>query len=161
MDFKAERETRNFTQTSTMSGSQLPMIFQTADLVFEDRVSAYKNDILGLCKPHEVSERIGKYIAQNVEASGWQAVWRSTPKSSGLQQPFDVVVEVKWIFSLWNLLRKLVNYCSFVCANQTILWVPGFFFLFGDDGSHESEFSTTSLCTLLVTGEREDLWNLE
>lgn len=131
MDFKAERETRNFTQTSTMSGSQLPMIFQTADLVFEDRVSAYKNDILGLCKPHEVSERIGKYIAQNVEASGWQAVWRSTPKSSGLQQPFDVVVEVKWIFSLWNLLRKLVNYCSFVCANQTILWVPGFFFSLG------------------------------
>ncbi|XP_020606708.1 SHC SH2 domain-binding protein 1 homolog B-like [Orbicella faveolata] len=77
-----------------MSGSQLPMIFQTADLVFEDRVSAYKNDILGLCKPHEVSERIAKYIAQNVEASGWQAVWRSTPKSSGQQQPFDVVVEV-------------------------------------------------------------------
>lgn len=57
-----------------MSGSQLPMIFQTADLVFEDRVSAYKNDILGLCKPHEVSERIGKYIAQNVEASA--AFWR-------------------------------------------------------------------------------------
>lgn len=131
MDFKAERETRNLTQTCTMSGSQLPMIFQTADLVFEDRVSAYKNDILGLCKPHEVSERIGKYIAQNVEASGWQAVWRSTPKSSGLQQPFDVVVEVNWMFSLWNLFRKLVNYCSFVCANQTILWMPGFFSLWG------------------------------
>lgn len=77
-----------------MASSQLPMIFQTADLLFEDRVSAYKNDILCLCKPQEVSDRIAKYIAQNVEASGWQAVWRSTPKSSGHHQPFDVVVEV-------------------------------------------------------------------
>lgn len=85
-----------------MSGS-LPMIFQTSDLPFEDRVSAYKNDILGLCKPDEVSETIAKYIAQNAEASGWQAVWRSTPKSSGHQQAFDVLVEVyNLIFSLLN-----------------------------------------------------------
>jgi len=143
-----------------MSGSQLPMIFQTADLVFEDRVSAYKNDILGLCKPHEVSERTGKYIAQNVEASGWQAVWRSTPKSSGLQQPFDVVVEVKWMFSLWNLFRKLVNYCSFVCANQTILWVPEFFFSLGTtEATKASSALPRSPRTLLVAGEREDLWH--
>ena len=72
----------------------LPMIFHTADLLFEDRVSAYKNDVLGLCKPNEVSDRIAKYVAQSVEASGWQAVWRSTPKSSGHHQPFDVLVEV-------------------------------------------------------------------
>ena len=84
------------------------MIFQTADLVFEDRVSAYKNDILGLCKPHEVSERIAKYIAQNVEASGWQAVWRSSPKSSGQQQPFDVVVEV----NLWIIIESLKKNAS-------------------------------------------------
>lgn len=136
------------------------MIFQTADLVFEDRVSAYKNDILGLCKPHEVSERTGKYIAQNVEASGWQAVWRSTPKSSGLQQPFDVVVEVKWMFSLWNLFRKLVNYCSFVCANQTILWVPEFFFSLGTtEATKASSALPRSPRTLLVAGEREDLWH--
>ena len=97
---------RNF---AAMSGSQLPMIFQTADLVFEDRVSAYKNDILGLCKPREVPERIAKYIAQNVDASGWQAVWRSTPKSSG-QQPFDVVVEVNdLIFSSLNRLKESYN----------------------------------------------------
>ena len=70
------------------------MIFHTANLLFEDRVSAYKNDILGLCKPDEVPDRITKYVAQNVEASGWQAVWRSTPKSSGHHQPFDVLVEV-------------------------------------------------------------------
>lgn len=72
----------------------LPMVFHTANLLFEDRVSAYKDDILGLCKPAEVSDRIAKYVAQNVEASGWQAVWRSTPNSSGHHQPFDVLVEV-------------------------------------------------------------------
>lgn len=71
----------------------LPMIFHTSDLLFEDRVSAYK-DILGLCKPAKVSEKIAKYVAQNVDESGWQAVWRSTPKSSGHHQPFDVLVEV-------------------------------------------------------------------
>lgn len=99
-----------------MSGSQLPMIFQTADLVFEDRVSAYKNDILGLCKPHEVPERIAKYIAQNVDASGWQAVWRSTPKSSGQQQqPFDVVVEVNdLIFPLLNRRKLQSSFYQFI-----------------------------------------------
>lgn len=70
------------------------MIFQTADLSVETRVAAYKNDILGLCKPREVPDRIAKYIGRNVEASGWNAVWRSTPKSSGQLHPFDVVVEV-------------------------------------------------------------------
>lgn len=80
-----------------MSGAKLPMIFQTADLSLEGRVTAYKNDILGLCKPREVSGRVAKYIAQNVEASGWQAIWRSTPKSSGHSHPFDVVVEVSFV----------------------------------------------------------------
>ena len=111
--FRGKRKlNRSFQNFATMSGSQLPMIFQTADLVFEDRVSAYKNDILGLCKPREVPERIAKYIAQNVDASGWQAVWRSTPKSSGQQQqqPFDVVVEVNdLIFSLLNRLKESYN----------------------------------------------------
>ena len=51
-------------------------------------------DILGQCKPDEVSERVAKYVAQTVEVSGWQAVWRSTPKSSGHHDPFDVLVEV-------------------------------------------------------------------
>ncbi|XP_015760406.1 PREDICTED: SHC SH2 domain-binding protein 1-like isoform X2 [Acropora digitifera] len=71
----------------------LPMIFDTSNILFEDRMSAYKN-ILGLCKPDEVSDKIAKYVAQNVNSSGWQAVWRSTPKSSGHNQPFDVLVEV-------------------------------------------------------------------
>ena len=77
-----------------MSSTKLPMIFQTADLSVETRVAAYKNDILGLCKPREVPDKIAKYIGRNVEASGWNAVWRSTPKSSGQLHPFDVVVEV-------------------------------------------------------------------
>ena len=72
----------------------LPMVFHTADLPLKDRVTAYKDDILGCCKPDEVAERFAKYVAQNVEAGGWQAVWRSTPTSSGHHQPFDIVVEV-------------------------------------------------------------------
>ena len=71
----------------------LPMIFHTADLPFDDRKCVY-DDILGSCKPDEVSDRIVKYVAQNVEASGWQAVWRSTPKASGHHQPFDLLVQV-------------------------------------------------------------------
>lgn len=71
----------------------LPMIFDTSNLLFEDRMSAYKN-ILGICRPDELSDKIAKYVAQNVDSSGWQAVWRSTPNSSGHHQPFDVLVEV-------------------------------------------------------------------
>lgn len=69
------------------------MIFHTSNILFEDRLSAYK-DILGQCRPDEVSDRVAKYVAQTVEVSGWQAVWRSTPKSSGRHEPFDVLVEV-------------------------------------------------------------------
>jgi len=48
-----------------------------------------------------VSDKIAKYVAQNVNSSGWQAVWRSTPKSSGHNQPFDVLVEVGFISVYW------------------------------------------------------------
>ena len=92
-----------------MSSTKLPMIFQTADLSFETRVAAYQNDILGLCKPREIPDRIAKYIGRNVEASGWQAVWRSTPKSSGQPHPFDVVVEASsfYVFVIRMLKMKL------------------------------------------------------
>lgn len=79
----------------------LPMIFDTSNLLFEDRMSAYKN-ILGLCKPDEVSDKIAKYVAQSVDSSGWQAVWRSTRKSSGHNQPVDVLVEVMLCFCLFS-----------------------------------------------------------
>ena len=90
-----------------MSSTKLPMIFQTADLSVETRVAAYKNDILGLCKPREVPDRIAKYIGRNVEASGWHAVWRSTPKSSGQLHPFDVVVEVSSFYVFLIKMAKI------------------------------------------------------
>ena len=73
----------------------MPMIFQTANLTYEDRFSVYWNVILETCKPDEVAARSAKYVAQNVCQCGWTAVWRSSPKSSGCEKPFDVVVEVK------------------------------------------------------------------
>lgn len=101
----------------------LPMIFDTSNILFEDRMSAYKN-ILGLCKPDEVSDKIAKYVAQNVNSSGWQAVWRSTPKSSGHNQPFDVLVEVMRCFCLFssNFVPKKEHFVS-VLMNSDLIFV--------------------------------------
>ena len=76
----------------------MPMIFQTSNLTYEDRYSVFSTVILEACKPDEVKARCAKFAAQNVCQSGWTAVWRSSPKTSGWGRPIDVVVEVKFVF---------------------------------------------------------------
>lgn len=73
------------------------MIFQTATLSYEERLSVYANLILGNCKPREVRDKMGDYVERIVHKTRWKAIW-SYP-GSDTKDSFNVLVEV-------NALRK-------------------------------------------------------
>ncbi|XP_044146299.1 SHC SH2 domain-binding protein 1 homolog B-like [Bufo gargarizans] len=64
----------------------LPDVFQTGNLLFYERFEAYKDYVLGDCKPLEVGEFIAEYLEQALLPCGWKAVWHT--------DIFQVLVEV-------------------------------------------------------------------
>lgn len=52
------------------------------------------SDILKNTTVADVHQRLAEYVTQDIEPIGWQAVWRTTEKSSGLNFNCDLLVEV-------------------------------------------------------------------
>ncbi|XP_040838702.1 SHC SH2 domain-binding protein 1 [Ochotona curzoniae] len=63
-----------------------PEIFQTAQLLFYERFSAYQDYILADCKASEVREFTAEFLEKALEPSGWRAIWHTNV--------FKVLVEV-------------------------------------------------------------------
>ncbi|XP_058530740.1 SHC SH2 domain-binding protein 1 [Ochotona princeps] len=63
-----------------------PEIFQTTQLLFYERFSAYQDYILADCKASEVREFTAEFLEKALEPSGWRAVWHTNV--------FKVLVEV-------------------------------------------------------------------
>ncbi|XP_071973305.1 SHC SH2 domain-binding protein 1 isoform X1 [Engystomops pustulosus] len=85
---------------------QFPDLFQTSNLLFYERFEAYKDYLLGDCKPSEVMEFIAEYLERALEPSGWKAVWRT--------DIFEVLVEVTDVSC--SSLKAVVQPCEpFLC----------------------------------------------
>ncbi|XP_077983234.1 SHC SH2 domain-binding protein 1 homolog B-like [Glandiceps talaboti] len=66
----------------------LPDVFATDGLSYENRYSAYYDQILSYRRPCEVSKGFKKFIEEEIEPVGWQAVWRSE------QLDCDILIQV-------------------------------------------------------------------
>ncbi|XP_073515739.1 SHC SH2 domain-binding protein 1 [Phyllobates terribilis] len=85
---------------------QFPDLYQTSNLLFYERFEAYKDYLLGDCKPSEVTEFIADYLERALEPSGWKALWRT--------DIFVVLVEVTEV--VCSSLKAVVRPCEpFLC----------------------------------------------
>ncbi|KAM4017839.1 SHC SH2 domain-binding protein 1 isoform 2-T2 [Anomaloglossus baeobatrachus] len=86
-DYGSHKKLGKVSSRCVLAGKiQFPDLFQTSNLLFYERFEAYKDYLLGDCKPSEVTEFIAEYLERALEPSGWKAVWRT--------DIFEVLVEV-------------------------------------------------------------------
>ncbi|CAN2390127.1 SH2 domain binding [Pristimantis euphronides] len=86
-DYGSHKKLGQVPSRRVLSGNvQFPDLFQTRNLLFYERFEAYKDYLLGDCKPSEVTEFIAEYLERALEPSGWKAVWRT--------DIFEALVEV-------------------------------------------------------------------
>ncbi|KAM8946003.1 SHC SH2 domain-binding protein 1 [Pelodytes ibericus] len=86
-----------------------PDLFQTSNLLFYKRFEAYKDYLLGDCKPSEVKEFIAEYVENAIEPLGWKAVWHT--------DIFDVLVLVTDVE--YSDLKAAVVLCEpFLCESR-------------------------------------------
>ncbi|KAG9474871.1 hypothetical protein GDO78_003371 [Eleutherodactylus coqui] len=106
-DYGSHRKLGRVSPQRVLAGNvQFPDLFQTSTLLFYERFEAYKDYLLGDCKPPEVREFIAEYLERALEPSGWKAVWRT--------DIFEVLVEVSGL-SCSNL-KAVVRLCEpFLC----------------------------------------------
>ncbi|XP_003792563.1 SHC SH2 domain-binding protein 1 [Otolemur garnettii] len=92
-----------------------PEIFQTSQLLFYERFSAYQDYILADCKASEVKEFTAEFLEKVLEPSGWQAVWQTSV--------FKVLVEITDVdFSALKAVVRLAepHLCEFQVSTFTL-----------------------------------------
>ncbi|XP_053438048.1 SHC SH2 domain-binding protein 1 [Nycticebus coucang] len=86
-----------------------PEIFQTSQLLFYERFSAYQDYILADCKASEVKEFTAEFLEKVLEPSGWRAVWHTSV--------FKVLVEITDVdFSALKAVVRLAE--PHLCESQ-------------------------------------------
>ncbi|XP_068113681.1 SHC SH2 domain-binding protein 1 isoform X2 [Hyperolius riggenbachi] len=106
-DYGSHKKLGRVSPCHILSGNvQFPDLFQTSNLLFYERFEAYKDYLLGDCKPSEVTEFISEYLERALEPSGWKAVWRT--------DLFEALVEV--VDMSYSSLKAVVQPCEpFLC----------------------------------------------
>ncbi|XP_069595375.1 SHC SH2 domain-binding protein 1 isoform X1 [Ranitomeya imitator] len=106
-DYGSHKKLGKVSPRCVLAGNmQFPDLFQTSNLLFYERFEAYKDYLLGDCKPSEVTEFIAEYLERALEPSGWKALWRT--------DIFEVLVEVTEVSC--SSLKAAVRPCEpFLC----------------------------------------------
>lgn len=96
----------------------MPMIFQTSTLTYEERFPVYCNEILGKCKAIEVKAHFAEYVEKIVQKRGWKAIWSCTDVDIKLKENLNILVEIVNVFP--KNLSSEVNICVPVMSNPSI-----------------------------------------
>ncbi|XP_075694535.1 SHC SH2 domain-binding protein 1 [Rhinoderma darwinii] len=106
-DYGSHKKLGKVSPRRVLTGNlQFPDLFQTSNLLFYERFEAYKDYLLGDCKPSEVTDFIAEYLERALEPSGWKAIWRT--------DIFEVLVEVTGLSC--SSLKAAVQPCEpFLC----------------------------------------------
>lgn len=72
-------------------------IYTVESMPMEDYIDLFMIGILPGVRCSQIDSAFVDYVTENIEPIGWQAIWRSVPKSSGLKIPHDFLVEVSYL----------------------------------------------------------------
>ena len=74
--------------------ANMPMIFQTSTLTYEERFPVYRDQILGACRASEVTSNFAKYVELLVKKRGWKAIWSCPDEDVNMNENLNILVEV-------------------------------------------------------------------
>ena len=71
-----------------------PIILKNTVLTCGERLTVYRDSILGNCRATEVNDKMGDYVEKSVRKNGWTAWWNCPCTDSDSQDSLKVLVEV-------------------------------------------------------------------